>query len=615
MGKTFTELANLIWSVADLLRGDYKQSDYGKVILPFTLLRRLECVLEPTKAAVVAEYDKRRAKGLMLDPILKRKAALAFYNVSPFTLERVLADPKNIRANLVAYISDFSEDARDVFERFKFTERIAELDDKDLLFKVAQSFASVDLHPDLVPNDLMGLVFEELIRKFAELSNETAGEHFTPREVVRLIVQCLFAGDNEALARPGVVRSMYDPTAGTGGILSVGEATAKSINAGAIVRLFGQELNDESYAICKADMLIKGQDPANIKRGNTLSSDGFAGTKFDYGAANPPFGVDWKKVKEFVEDEHKRRGYAGRFGPGLPRISDGSMLFLLHLIDKMRPKAEGGARVGIVLNGSPLFTGDAGSGESEIRRWILESDLLEAIIALPNDLFFNTGIATYIWLLSNHKPKERKNKVQLIDATRMYAKMKKSLGSKRVYITDEQIDEIVGVYCGFEDGAVFASEFRDNSKNGSKNGSENDSERGNHKQEPARVVSKVFDTEFFGYRKVTVDRPPQPGKEVKVKLKKGQKPYDPDLRDTENVPLTEDIDAYMASEVLPHVPDAFVNTEIVDEKDGQVGKVGYEINFNRYFYVYKPPRPPHVIAAEIREMEKRFVELMKGVLV
>lgn len=603
MTKSFSELANLIWAVADLLRGDYKQSDYGKVILPFTLLRRLECVLETTKDAVVAEHEKRKVSGVVLDPILKRKAGLPFYNVSAFTLEKVLADSKNIKANLVAYVSDFSEDARDVFERFKLTERIAELDEKDLLFQVAQSFANVDLHPEVVPNDLMGLVFEELIRKFAELSNETAGEHFTPREVVRLIVQCLFAGDDEALSKPGVVRSLYDPTAGTGGILSVGEATAKSINASAIIRLFGQELNDESYAICKADMLIKGQDPANIKRGNTLSVDGHAGAKFDYGAANPPFGVDWKKVKDVVDDEHKRRGYAGRFGPGLPRISDGSLLFLMHLIDKMRPAEEGGGRVGIVLNGSPLFTGDAGSGESEIRRWILERDLLETIIALPNDLFFNTGIATYIWVLSNHKPKARKKKVQLVDATRMYAKMKKSLGNKRVYITDEQIDEITQVYSAFEEGATFAHEFRDAGKNLGQ------------EQEPARVVSRIFDTTFFGYRKVTVDRPPQPGKEVKVKLKKGQKPYDPDLRDTENVPLGETIELYMRREVLPHVPDAFINVDVVDEKDGNVGKVGYEINFNRYFYVYKPPRPPHVIADEIREMEKRFVELMKGVLV
>ncbi|WP_375184296.1 N-6 DNA methylase [Aquabacterium sp.] len=602
MSKSFTELANLIWAVADLLRGDYKQSDYGKVILPFTLLRRLECVLEPTKQAVLAEYDKRKSTGQFLDPILKRKSGLPFFNVSTFTLGQVLADSKNVKANLIAYIGDFSDDARDVFERFKFTERIAELDDKDLLFQVAQSFANVDLHPDTVSNDVMGLAFEELIRKFAELSNETAGEHFTPREVVRLIVHCLFAGDDEALSKPGVVRSMYDPTAGTGGILSVGEATAKGINSSAIIRLFGQELNDESYAICKADMLIKGQDPANIKRGNTLSADGHAGTKFDYGAANPPFGVDWKKVKDFVEDEHKRLGYAGRFGPGLPRVSDGSLLFLMHLVDKMRPPAEGGGRIGIVLNGSPLFTGDAGSGESEIRRWVIEQDMLEAIIALPNDLFFNTGIATYIWVLSNHKAEDRKGKVQLIDATRMYAKMKKSLGNKRVYITDAQIDEIVGVYSSFEDGATFKGEFKD-----PKTEDKDD--------EAPRVVSKVFDNKFFGYRKVTIDRPPQSGKEVKVKLKKGQKPYDPELRDTETIPLTEDVSEYVKREVLPHVPDAYVNEDIVDEYDGQVGKVGYEINFNRYFYVYKPPRPPHVIAEEIREMEKRFVELMKGVLV
>jgi type I restriction enzyme M protein len=419
--------------------------------------------------------------------------------------------------------------------------------------------------------------------------------------VVRLIVHCLFAGDDEALSKPGVVRSMYDPTAGTGGILSVGEATAKGINSSAIIRLFGQELNDESYAICKADMLIKGQDPANIKRGNTLSADGHAGTKFDYGAANPPFGVDWKKVKDFVDDEHTRRGYAGRFGPGLPRVSDGSLLFLMHLIDKMRPAEEGGGRVGIVLNGSPLFTGDAGSGESEIRRWILEQDLLEAIIALPNDLFFNTGIATYIWVLSNHKSKERKNKVQLIDATRMYAKMKKSLGNKRVYITDEQIDEITQVYSAFEEGSTFDNEFKETSK------------KGTQEEEPARLVSKIFDTKFFGYRKVTVDRPLAEGKTGK--FKKGEKPYDKDLRDTENIPLTEDINTYMKREVLPHVPDAWVNVDVKDEKDGQPGKVGYEINFNRYFYVYKAPRKPEVIAAEIRVMEERFVELMKGVLV
>ena len=610
MAQNFSELANLIWSVAELLRGDYKQADYGKVILPFTLLRRLECVLEPTKAAVLAENDKRKAEGVNVDPFLRRKSGKAFYNVSPFTLPGLLADPQHIRHNLVAYIGDFSDDARDVFERFKFVERVAELEEKNLLFQVVQEFAKVDLHPDAVPNETMGMVFEELIRKFAEASNETAGEHFTPREVIQLIVQCLFAGDDEALAKAGVVRTMYDPTAGTGGILSVGEAVARSINKTAIIRLFGQELNDESYAICKADMLIKGQDPKNIVRGNTLSADGFPHEKFDYQASNPPFGVDWKKVKDFIEAEHKKKGYAGRFGPGLPRVSDGALLFLLHLISKMRPASEGGGRIGIVLNGSPLFTGDAGSGESEIRRWILENDMLDAIIALPNDMFYNTGIATYIWLLDNDKRADRRGKVQLIDATRMYAKMKKSLGNKRVLMTDEQIAEIVKTYSGNLKDVTFATEFVESAKNG-KNGN------GGGKAtevEPRRIVSKVFDSKFFGYRKVTVDRPPQPGKEVTVKLKKGQKPYDPDLRDTESIPLTEDIGAYMKREVLPHVPDAYVNEDVTDEKDGKVGKVGYEINFNRYFYVYKAPRKPQVIAEEIREMEKRFLELMKGVV-
>jgi type I restriction enzyme M protein len=595
MAQNFSSLANLIWSVADLLRGDYKQADYGKVILPFTLLRRLDCVLESTKEAVLAEYDKRKSTGLSLDPFLRKKSGLPFYNISALTFPGLLADPSNIRNNCVEYLGAFSTEVRDVFERFKFQERVTELDEKGLLFLVVQSFADVDLHPSVVPNESMGLVFEELIRKFAEASNETAGEHFTPREVIKLIVECLFADDDEALTKPGVVRSMYDPTAGTGGILSVGEMLVRERNAQAKLVLFGQELNDESYAICKADMLIKGQDPKNIVRGNTLSQDGFAGEKFDYQASNPPFGVDWKKVHDFVAKEHKTKGFGGRFGPGLPRVSDGSMLFLLHLIEKMRPAADGGGRVGIVLNGSPLFTGDAGSGESEIRRWVLENDLLDAIIALPTDLFYNTGISTYIWILDNDKRADRKGKVQLIDATRMYAKMKRSLGNKRVYITDAQIDEIVQAYCANAEGTSFTNEFVE--------------EAG----EP-RVAAKTFDRTFFGYRKVTVDRPIAPGKEVKTKPKKGEKAYDPELRDTENIPLSESIKEYMAREVLPHVPDAWVNEAIRDEKDGEVGRVGYEINFNRYFYVYKAPRLPHVIAEEIREMEKRFVELMKGVV-
>lgn len=600
---TFSELANFIWSVADLLRGDYKQADYGKIILPFTLLRRLECVLEPTKADVLAEYAKRKDSGDNLDIFLPRKSKQAFYNVSKFSIPGLLADAPNIRQNMLAYLADFSSEARDVFERFKFADQVAELDEKDLLFKVTQRFATIDLHPDVVPNETMGLVFEELIRKFAEASNGTAGEHFTPREVIKLIVMCLFNGDDEAISKPGVIRSLYDPTAGTGGMLSVGQNILSAINPNAKLVLFGQELNDESYAICKADMLIKGQNPKNIVRGNTLSADGFPNERFDYMLSNPPFGVDWKKVQDVVKAEYEKKGFKGRFGAGLPRVSDGSLLFLMHLVSKMRKSEDGGSRIGIVLNGSPLFTGDAGSGESEIRRWLLENDLVEAIIGLPNDLFYNTGIATYIWLLDNDKRADRKGKVQLIDATRMYRKMPKSLGNKRVLITDEQIEEIVQAYAQVKEGVSFKQEFQDAGKDGAGN------------DEPPRVTVKVFQNEFFGYRKVTVDRPAAEGKVVKAKPKKGEKAYDPDLRDTENIPLLEDINAYIAREVLPHAPDAWVNRTVCDDKDGKPGRVGYDINFNRYFYVYKPPRPPHVIADEIREMEKRFVELMKGVLV
>jgi type I restriction enzyme M protein len=604
---SFQELAAFLWSVADLLRGDYKQSDYGKVILPFTLLRRLDCVLEDTKKAVLAEHAKRKSDGVNLDLYLKRKSNRPFYNTSAFTLPSLLDDQKHVRQNLVRYIGDFSADARDVFERFRFIERVAELDEKNLLFLLVQKFAAIDLHPDRVPNDTMGLVFEELIRRFAEASNETAGEHFTPREVIRLMVQVLFAADDDVLAKPGVVRSLYDPAAGTGGMLSAGQNELKGINPAAKLVLFGQELNDESYAICKADMLIKGQDPKNIHRGNTLSHDAFPGQKFDYMLSNPPFGVEWKKVADAVKAEHEKRGFAGRFGPGLPRISDGSMLFLLHLISKMQPPDKdgaGGTRIGIVLNGSPLFTGDAGSGESEIRRWILENDLLDAIIALPMDLFYNTGIATYVWVLDNGKTAERRNKVQLIDATRMYAKMKKSLGNKRVYLTADQIAEIVEIYSAFTDGAIFRKEYCEPAKGGS-------TERLAATTD-SRVVSRIFPTTHFGYRKVTIDRPTRNGGGVKGK--KGGKPYDPTLRDTENVPLAEPITAYFQREVMPYVPDAWVNAEVKDEKDGEVGKVGYEINFSRCFYVYQPPRSPDVVANEIREMEKRFVQLMRGVL-
>ena len=575
MASNFSEKAAFLWSVADLLRGDYKRSDYGKVILPFTVLRRLDCVLEPTKNQVLQEYESRKNSGITdLSPFLLKVSGQKFYSVSRFTFSKLLDDPPHIRQNLESYLGDFSENARDVFERFRFGEQISNLDSKNLLFMIVQKFATIDLHPDQVPNEEMGFIFEELIRRFAEASNEAAGEHFTPREVVRLMVNILFSLDNDALSKPGVIRSLYDPAAGTGGMLSVAEEYFREHNREMHLTVFGQELNDESYSICKADMMIKGQDPNRIANGNSFTQDGFPHDKFDYMLSNPPFGVDWKKIQDVVRNEHERKGYGGRFGPGLPRVSDGSLLFLLHLLSKMRPSEDGGSRIGIVLNGSPLFTGDAGSGESEIRRWILENDFLEAIIAMPTDLFYNTGIATYVWILSNRKSPERKNKVQLINAVDLYAKMRKSLGNKRNYLTDENIREITRVYGEFEQ----------------------------------KGISKILDTQDFGFRKITVDRPPAPGKTVKVK--KGQKPYDPDLRDTENVPLKEDIHEYFEREVSPHVPDAWINEEIRDERDGKIGKVGYEINLNRYFYVYTPPRPLEEIRADLKAVESRILELL-----
>ena len=578
MASNFSEKAAFLWSVADLLRGDYKKADYGKVILPFTVLRRLDCVLVPTKNQVLQEYESRKNSGIKdISPFLLKVSGQNFYSVSRFTFPKLLDDPLHIRQNLEAYLGDFSENARDVFERFRFGEQISNLDGKNLLFMIVQKFSTIDLHPDKVPNEDMGLIFEELIRRFAEDSNETAGEHFTPREVIRLMVNILFDADDEALSKPGVVRSLYDPAAGTGGMLSVAEDFLREHNPEMHLTVFGQELNDESYSICKADMMIKGQDPNRIANGNSFTQDAFPHEKFDYMLSNPPFGVDWKKIQDSVRNEHERKGYGGRFGPGLPRVSDGSLLFLLHLLSKMRPPDQGGSRIGIVLNGSPLFTGDAGSGESEIRRWILENDWLEAIIAMPTELFYNTGIATYVWILSNRKASERKGKVQLINAVDLYAKMRKSLGNKRNYLTDENIHEITRVYGGFE----------------------------------PKGISKIFDTQDFGFRKITIDRPPASGKTVKVK--KDQKLYDPDLRDTENVPLKENIYEYFEREVRPHVPEAWINEEIRDEKDGNVGKVGYEISFNRYFYVYKPPRPLEEIKADLKAVESRIMELLEKV--
>jgi type I restriction enzyme M protein len=408
MLNNFKERANFIWSIADLLRGDYKQSEYGRVILPLTVLRRLDCVLEPTKQTVL-EYLPQ-TKGLSpeaAETVLKKKAKLSFYNKSKFDFKKLIADPSDIAANLRNYINGFSKNARNILEHFNFDDHIERLDKANLLYLIVKRFAEVDLHPETVPNIEMGYIFEELIRKFADLSNETAGEHFTPREVIRLMVNIIFLNDKAILTKKGIVKTLYDPACGTGGMLSIAEEYLRELNPDADLRVFGQELNPESYAICNSDMLIKGQNPDQIKFGNSFTQDGFKDDKFDYMLSNPPFGVEWKKIEDEIVKEHETLGFSGRFGAGLPRISDGSFLFLQHMISKMRPE-NGGARLGIVFNGSPLFSGGAGSGESEIRKWIIEHDMLEAIIALPDQLFYNTGISTYIWIVTNCKEKERK---------------------------------------------------------------------------------------------------------------------------------------------------------------------------------------------------------------
>jgi type I restriction enzyme M protein len=573
-------LSAFIWSVADLLRGDFKQSEYGRVILPFTVLRRLDCVLEPTKAKVLAEHAARSQAGLNPEPFIERITGKGVWNVSPMDLGKLMGDPDHIRENVFAYLQAFSPAVRDIFERFEFHAQVERLAKAKLLYPVAERFAQIDLHPDVVDNHQMGLVFEELIRKFAEISNETAGEHFTPREVIRLMVNLIFIEDDDALAVPGVVRTLYDPTAGTGGMLSIAGEYLAEHNPGARLTVYGQEINPESYAICKADMLIKGQDVANIAFGNTLSEDGHPATRFDYMLSNPPFGVEWKKVEKAVRDEHERQGFNGRFGPGLPRVSDGSMLFLLHLVAKMRPATEGGCRFGIVLNGSPLFTGGAGSGESEIRRYVLENDLVEAIVGLPTDMFYNTGIATYVWILSNRKPAHRKGKVQLIDAGSMWQKMRKSLGSKRKELREDHIARITRIFGDFVEA----------------------------QDDDGRPISRIFDTADFGYRSITVERPlrDEAGKVV-VGIKgkqKGKLQPDSALRDTENVPLKEDVQAYFEREVLPHAPDAWI--------DHDKTKVGYEIPFNRHFYVFKPPRPLAEIDAELKQVTDRIVDMIRG---
>jgi len=670
-----TNNASLIWSLADLLRGSWKQHEYQDVILPLVLLKRLDVMLEPTRAEVRSKNNQFKGK-TNVEPILKATAGVGFYNTSDFDFTTLLDEPSHIAANFKKYIDGFSPNIREIIEKFDFNKQLERLQGGNLLYEMLKKINEVDLSPEKIDNHEMGTMYEELLRKFAELSNETSGEHFTPRDVVTLLAQLLVHPDQEALKKPYVAKRVYDPAVGTGGILSVVKDTIQeTINPKADIYLYGQELNPQTYALCKADMLIKGEDPDNIKGGDkdtslasTLSNDQFFGESFDYIAANPPYGFDWKKDKSAVEREAER-GYAGRFGAGTPRISDGQMLFLQHMVSKMRPAADGGARVGIVLNGSPLFTGSAGSGESEIRRWLLEKDLVEAIVALPDQLFYNTGISTYIWILSNKKPVERKGKVQLIDARAMFHKMRKSLGNKRKELTPADRQDIVELY----------EEFKESKH------------------------VKIFDTKTFGYRQVTIERPLQlvfqvtperiellktnklfeidptgkkkpvysveeqekiftamlkltelpliPNREVflkavkaafrdsnapldaklqKVVLQtmsehdeaadiiadaKGSPEPDSSLRDTENVPLGQDVTEYFEREVVPYVPNAWINTKVTDHKDGELGKIGYEIPFTRFFYEYKPPRDLKEIEQDIQQTEQELAKLLKELTV
>ena len=573
--KNVKESANFIWSIADLLRGDYKQSDYGKVILPLTVLRRLDCVLDATKEEVLKKHEQLKNTGIEdLDALLNRASGYKFHNRSNFTFDKLVADPNNIALNLRNYINGFSEDAREIIEQFEFENQINKMDDANLLFMVIKRFQEIDLHPDRITSMEMGYMFEELIRKFAEISNETAGEHFTPREVIKLMVNILFLNDRDILTKKGITKTIYDCCAGTGGMLSVAEEYLNELNPDARLEVFGQELNPESYAICKSDLLIKGQNASNIKKGNSISEDKLASEKFDYLITNPPFGVKWEKFAKPVKAEHEQLGHGGRFGAGLPSVSDGSFLFLMHLMSKMKRPEDGGSRLALVFNGSPLFSGSPSKtkNESSIRQWIIENDLLEAVIALPNQLFYNTGISTYVWVISNHKPTVRKGKVQLINAIDFSKKMSKSLGNKRNEITKKQIAEITKIYGEFQ----------------------------------ANEYSKIFDNKAFGYAKVTVERPERNTKGQVVTDKKGNPKPDSSLRDTENIPLTMDIQEYMEKEVLPHVPDAWV--------DHSKTNIGYEVNFTKYFYQYKPLRSLEEIRKDIMAIEQETDGLLKEVI-
>ena len=602
--ETHSQLANFIWSICNLLRGPYKRNEYRKVILPLTVLRRFDCLLAPTKQQALTAYDKNKTKSeTIIGRVVCEATCYPFYNLHKLDFTKLLDDPNHLAQNLGSYINAFSPNVRAIMEKFKFEEQIAHMASKNILYQVIQKFAALDLSSDHIDNMQMGYVFEELIRIGAEQSNEEAGEHFTPREVIKLMVDVLFnpEQDMRVLLKSHVVVKIYDPACGTGGMLSEAEKRIRALNTKAQPLLYGQDLNDEAWAVCRSDMLIKGEEADNIKLGDTFTEDAFKhddeGKKitFDYMLANPPFGVEWKQQQRFIENERDTLGADGRFGAGLPRINDGALLFLQHMISKVNTEKDRCSRIAIVFNGSPLFTGDAGSGESEIRRWIIEHDGLEAVIALPDQLFYNTGIGTYIWIVTNRKEARRKGKVQLIDARNFFIKMKKSLGNKRNKIGDrdegepDQIGEIVRIHGNFQNG-----ETREFGANGDKK---------------ALVVSRIFDNADFGYHKITVERPlrdEQGNIVISSKGKnKGQPEPDAELRDTENVPLKESIEDYFQREVLPHVPDAWI--------DHSKTKVGYEIPLNRHFYRYEAPRELEVIETEIKALEEDIMRMLSEV--
>lgn len=558
------EKASLIWAIADKLTGVYKPHEYGEVILPMTVIRRFDTILADTKPAVLDKYESVKTVP-MRDVLLRKASNYPFYNTSKYDFEKLLDDPDNIEANFRDYLNGFSENVRDIIEKFKFDGHITTMANKGILYIVIKEFTSsrANLHPNEISNLEMGYIFEEIIRRFSESHNEDAGQHYTPREVIELMVNILFYDDSDVLSGNNVAKTLYDPACGTGGMLSVAEEYLYKLNASTKLIAFGQEINDQTFAICKADMLIKGSNADFIKDGNTLSDDKFQSQTFDYILSNPPFGREWKNEKAKVDAEAKL-GFAGRFGPGLPSIGDGQMLFLLTALSKMKDKKDGGSRIAIIHNGSPLFTGDAGSGPSDIRKFILENDLLEAIVGLPNDIFYNTGIATYIWVLSNKKSgTKREGKVQLINANGLFEKRRKALGNKRNDIPETAIADITRLYGDFK----------------------------------ASEISKIYDNTEFGYTKIIVERPlyDENGEPI---LKNGKKQADTSLRDTENVPLTEDIGEYFKREVLPFAPDAWI--------DKSKSKIGYEIPFTRYFYKYEAPKPSEEIMKEILEIEKEL---------